>query len=120
MMAKRPTLEPPPAEPLAAASPGLRPWKVVAALVAAAAWGYLLYAADGGWLDLQESGARLAELEAEVARLEARNDSMRQVLHRLQNDPAYLEKLAREQYGMARPGERVYRIRTTADGSGGE
>ena len=120
MIDKRRSQEAPSTGPLAAAPGKLSPWTVVAALGAAAAGGYLLYAADGGWLDLQERGVRLAELEAEVARLEARNDSMRQVLHRLQNYPAYLEKLAREQYGMARPGERVYRIRTTADGSGGE
>ncbi len=29
----------------------------------------------------------------------------------LQNDPALLEKIAREEYGMRRPGETVYRIR---------
>ena len=105
--------------PLAAEPKRLRPWTVVAALAVAAAWGYLFFAAEGGWVDLQERGVRLAELEAEVARLEAQNDSMRQVLHRLENDPAYLEKIARERFGMALPGERVYRIRTPG-GSGGE
>ena len=105
-------------EPLAAEPPRLRPWKVVLALAVAAAWGYLFFAAEGGWLDLQERGARLAELEAEVARLEAQNDSMRQMLHRLRNDPAYLEKIAREQHGMARPGERLYRIRTPGESGG--
>ena len=53
-----------------------------------------------------------------MARLEAQNDSMRQMLHRLRNDPAYLEKIAREQHGMARPGERLYRIRTPGESGG--
>ena len=105
--------------PLAAEPRRLGPWTVLAALAVAAAWGYLFFAAEGGWVDLQERGARLAELEAEVARLEAENDSIRQVLHRLENDPSYLEKIARERFGMARPGERLYRIRTPG-GSGGE
>ena len=117
-MGKRRPPDPPPAEPLAAAPEGLRLWKLLAALVVAAGAGYLLYAAEGGWLDLQQRGVRLAELEAEVARLEAQNDSMRQVLHRLKNDPAYLEKLAREQFGMARPGERLYRIRSPGESGG--
>ena len=116
---KRPRSARSPDEPLAAEPARLRPWKVILALAAAAAWAYLFFAAEGGWLDLQESGVRLAELEAEVARLEAQNDSMRQMLHRLRDDPAYLEKIAREQHGMALPGERVYRIRTPG-GSGGD
>ena len=105
--------------PLAAEPRRLGPWTVLAALAVAAAWGYLFFAAEGGWVDLQERGAQLAELEAEVARLEAQNDSMRQVLHRLQYDPAYLEKVAREQFEMTRPGERLYRIRRPG-GSGGQ
>ena len=118
-MGKRTTPDPPTTEPLATEPPRLRLWKVVAVLLVAAAWGYLFFGEEGGWVELQDHGARLAELEAEVARLEAKNDSMRQVLHRLKNDPAYLEKLAREQFGMARPGERLYRIRGQ-DAPGGE
>jgi cell division protein FtsB len=30
----------------------------------------------------------------------------------LKNDPAYLEKIAREEYGMRKPNEKVYRIQT--------
>ena len=110
-MGTRTSSEPPATAPLATEPPRLRLWTVAAVLLAAAAWGYLFFGQDGGWVELQDHGARLAELEAEVARLEAQNDSMRQILHRLQNDPAYLEKLAREQFGMTRPGERLYRIR---------
>ena len=118
-MGKRKSTAPPTAEPLATEPPRLRPWKVLAVLLVAAAWGYLFFGDEGGWVDLQDHGARLAELEAEVARLEAQNDSMRQMLHRLQNDPAYLEKFAREELGMVRPGERLYRIRGP-DAPGGE
>ncbi len=118
-MAKRTPADPPTTDPLASEPPRVRPWTVAAVLLAAAAWGYLIFGEEGGWVELQDHGARLAELEAEVARLEAQNDSMRQVLHRLENDPAFLEKLAREQFGMSRPGERLYRIRGP-DGSGGQ
>lgn len=36
---------------------------------------------------------------------------LRQRIEALQNDPALLERIAREEYGMRRPGETVYRIR---------
>ena len=118
-MGKRTPSDPPTTDPLATEPPRLRLWKVVAVLLVAAAWGYLFFGEEGGWIELQDHGARLAELEAEAARLEAQNDSMRQILHRLQNDPAYLEKFAREELGMARPGERLYRI-LRPDAPGGQ
>lgn len=36
---------------------------------------------------------------------------LRQRIEALQNDPALLERIAREEYGMRRPGETIYRIR---------
>ncbi len=50
---------------------------------------------------------RLAELEGERAELQARADA-------LQSD-AEIERLAREQYGLARPGEEVYRVLPPAE-----
>lgn len=52
--------------------------------------------------------ARLDSIERVNAALEARIDS-------LEHDPATLERVAREEYGMVRPGERLYR--TTAPDS---
>jgi cell division protein FtsB len=53
-----------------------------------------------------EARAALAELEAETTRLEARVDA-------LEHDPRALEALARERFGLIRPGEVLYRF---ADG----
>jgi len=50
-----------------------------------------------------EEQARLDSLRAEVDSLEARVDS-------LENDSATIERIARERYGMIRPGERLYRF----------
>lgn len=38
-------------------------------------------------------------------------EQLRMKIESLQNDPAILERIAREEYGMRRPGETVYRIR---------
>jgi cell division protein FtsB len=46
---------------------------------------------------------RLVQAEAELVRLRARVDS-------LENDSATIERIAREKWGMIRPGERVYRF----------
>ena len=47
--------------------------------------------------------ARLDSLRLEVDSLEARADS-------LENDSATIERIARERYGMIKPGERLYRF----------
>jgi cell division protein FtsB len=47
--------------------------------------------------------ARLDSARAELARLQARADS-------LERDSATIERLARERHGLIRPGERLYRF----------
>ena len=51
----------------------------------------------------EEDAARIRMLRDSLALLRARVDS-------LENDPATLERLAREQYGLIKPGERLYRF----------
>jgi len=52
---------------------------------------------------VEQERIRLDSLRAEVDSLEARADS-------LANDSATIERIARERYGMIRPGERLYRF----------
>jgi cell division protein FtsB len=47
--------------------------------------------------------ARLRDLQAEMARLQARADS-------IEKDSATLERVAREKFGLIRDGERLYRF----------
>jgi len=65
---------------------------------------------------IQEDGAALAALRAETDSLRLRADS-------LELDPAALERLAREQYGLVREGEILYRFTDPGDsleaGAGG-
>ena len=71
---------------------------------------FLFLGGEYTFLDLwrldREQARALTELDAvraEVARLEARADS-------LATDSAALERLARERYGLIREGERLYRF----------
>ncbi|HYN98919.1 MAG TPA: septum formation initiator family protein [Actinomycetota bacterium] len=52
---------------------------------------------------------QVAEIEAKVGALQERNDALTGRLNRL-SDIAYMEKLAREQLGLVRPGETSYVI----------
>lgn len=87
----------------------------MAVLALLAAWATVFLAGDGGWLDLRRDRERLARLESEVASLEAQNDSLRLVLERMASDPDFLERVAREELGMIRPGEYLYRIKRLAE-----
>ena len=49
----------------------------------------------------------LTEREAQVKQLEAENDSLRQVLKLLEGDIDFLERVAREDLGLVKPGEVV-------------
>ena len=79
----------------------------------------VLYAALIGLLlasyvtPLQEivaGNARAAELSADLHQLEANNAAQKRVIEEL-NTPEGVERVARERYGMVRPGEQVYIVR---------
>jgi cell division protein FtsB len=78
-------------------------------LLAGAAY-FALFGGDYSMLEVRRvrqetaaEAARLAELRAEVERLHARVDS-------LESDAGTIERIARERWGMIRPGERLYRF----------
>jgi cell division protein FtsB len=59
------------------------------------------------WLTLRH---RLAEESDSIAQLRADIDSLARVARALENDPATQERVAREQFGLIRNGEILYRI----------
>ena len=72
------------------------------------AWTFL-GGSDGFWAQRGMS-IEIDRLQQEIALLQAQNTELQIQILRLQDDLAYLERIAREHYGMARPGERVYRV----------
>ncbi|HWP56407.1 MAG TPA: septum formation initiator family protein [Candidatus Acidoferrales bacterium] len=50
--------------------------------------------------------------------LQQENEALRHKIHRLRHDDLYLEKVAREELGLVRPGEIVYRFAPAAAGRG--
>lgn len=81
--------------------------------LACAVLAYVVYSYVGGSAGLIQYGRlqlRRLRLEKEISQLQARQDSLKQVIFRLQNDTTYIEKIARERYYMGRPGETIYTV----------
>jgi len=88
-------------------------WRKLLLVAILALVGYVFFGRDHGPYPLGERWRKLEEVELRAALLEAENDSLRQALWLLENDLDYVEKVAREEYGMSREMERVYRLRPT-------
>lgn len=80
------------------------------ALVVAALFG------DRGMLHLMAQQQRAESLAREIEDLRAENQRLASEIVALKGDPGSIERLAREQLGLARPGETVFLIREAGVG----
>jgi len=93
----------------------VRNWLVVAALVGAA-----IFALGGGTyttLDLIHLKHQLRDEQDAITQLKSDIDSLTKVATAAEHDPRTQEQLARDQFGMIRPGEYLYRIVPAGDSS---
>ncbi len=67
-----------------------------------------LIAGDHGWLRIRALRREHARVEQQIGEAETQIASLRRQLART-GDPVHLERVAREEFGLARPGEVVYR-----------
>jgi cell division protein FtsB len=65
-----------------------------------------------GALAVRKQRAKLHEVSSEVAALEQKNLELQKEIDQLQHDPATIERIAREQLGLVRPGEIVLKAAT--------
>jgi cell division protein FtsB len=80
----------------------------IAAVVVLA--GLAFQAGEYGMLDWLKLRSQLAEEHRAVRELEHQLDSLQRLAHALETDPAAQERAAREQFGMIRKGELLYRL----------
>ncbi len=64
----------------------------------------------GGVLRVREIDREIAAAERAIAALRTRAEQLTATIDRLRNDPAYIEKLAREEHGLVREGETVLKF----------
>ena len=62
---------------------------------------------DHGLLKVHAQSQKLTGIEAEVAKIQAENKTLRDEIHALRTDPTTIEKLAREELRLVKPGEVV-------------
>jgi len=63
-----------------------------------------------GYTKLQDLKQKNVELEGKIAELQQKNTELINKRELLENDPFYLEKVAREKMGVTKKGEMVYKI----------
>ncbi|MFT3915965.1 MAG: septum formation initiator family protein [Anaeromyxobacteraceae bacterium] len=90
-----------------------RSW-VLRAYVGGLALLALLSAVDtSGLRKASRLAAEAERVEAENRRLAEENARLTREVRALKSDPAAMERAAREDLGLVRPGERVYRVEAT-------
>ena len=65
---------------------------------------------DHGLLQLYKLKQERKEVQEHIAQLRENRETLIAEKNRLENDLEYIEKLAREKYRMAKPGEKVFKV----------
>ena len=76
---------------------------------------FALFGGEYSVFEVRRVRAERVELEQRLVELEQANDCLRAWADVLETDSATIERLARERYGMIRPGEVLYRITGPSD-----
>lgn len=63
-----------------------------------------------GYIQIRKLAAKEKELQVRIKQLKKDNARLQEETLRLKNDPFYIEKIAREKYGLVKKGETVYNI----------
>jgi cell division protein FtsB len=92
--------------------------RLPAAGLLAVALYYAVWGGEYSALDQRSLSRRQDEVAARLALVRAQTDSLRRVAAQLEGDPATLETVARERFGMIRDGEVLYRFVEVAPASG--
>ena len=67
---------------------------------------------DEGLYSLLRLKQEIRDMESHITRLEVEKAELESERDRLLNDPDYLERIARERFRMAKPGEKVFHVVT--------
>jgi cell division protein FtsB len=67
-----------------------------------------------GVVAMRRSEQQAAEIEKEIKQLNDENQKLQNRVRSLKTDPAAIERIAREEMGLARPGEYIFKIEPKA------
>lgn len=63
---------------------------------------------DDGIIKIHQLNKKLDLLEWNIVNMKKENDRIKSEIHTLKRDPSYVEKIAREDLGLVKPGEIVF------------
>src|SRR5437016_10819932 len=63
-----------------------------------------------GYLAMRRTEKQVDQLQDEIDRLNRENQSLAQQMNALKTDPEAIERVAREQMGLVRPGEMIFKL----------
>jgi len=86
--------------------------RIVALAVVVAGLAFGAFGGEYGTFDWWELRQRVRDERAAIERLTLEVDSLRREAAAIERDPATQERVARELFGMIRPGETLYRVET--------
>jgi cell division protein FtsB len=81
---------------------------MAAVVLLAGCFAVRLASGSNGWASYQSKKTENVRLQQQVEQLQKENEDLEKHINALKHDSAAIEKEAREQLGLARPGETVY------------
>jgi cell division protein FtsB len=63
-----------------------------------------------GLLALRRTQKEIQKLESDIKQLDTENRSLSDQVKALKTDPRMIERIAREEMGLAKPGEKIYKL----------
>lgn len=73
---------------------------------------WIVFAPGSGVVALMSKRSELAKRQKETAQIQQQIEDLQSHIDRLQNDPLYLEDVARKDFGLLKKNERVYDFST--------
>jgi cell division protein FtsB len=71
---------------------------------------YFALAGSEGLINLYRIHLEVRHMTEEIHELKSNIDSLQETIEKFKNDTSYIEKFARENLGMAKEGEKVYKF----------
>jgi cell division protein FtsB len=68
----------------------------------------------GGFLAMRRTQKEIKEIRDQIGRIKTENKSLTDQVTALKTDPKAIERIAREEMGLARPGELIYKLPDSA------
>lgn len=84
-----------------------RVWRV-GVVIALLGLAWLLFSPGNGLLSVFSAKSQLRKVQAETDELSKENGVLEAEISKMKNDPAYLEEVARRDFGLLKPNERVF------------